>query len=99
MDKLLEVFEASLAEYKASVGKTDNLVGTGQIIVAEMRKQRDQIVTLGRLLADFYAAQNNGPAEARPAAEAVLRLNDFRRERTPHFNSDLATTTPTSPST
>lgn len=55
MDKILELFEKSLAEYHASIGKKDNLVGTGEIIAQEMRKQREQIVTLGRLLADFYA--------------------------------------------
>jgi hypothetical protein len=55
MDKLLEIFEKSLAEYQAKIGKKDNLVGSGEIVLAEFRKQRDQIVTLGRLLADFYA--------------------------------------------
>lgn len=83
MDQLLELFEKSLAEHEASIGKKDNLIGCGEIILKQFREQRDQIITLGRLLADFYALKNNGPAEARPAAEAVLRLNDYRRERTP----------------
>lgn len=82
MDKILELFEKSLSEYQTSIGKKDNLVGCGEIIAQEMRKQRDQIITLGRLLADLYALKNNDLAEARPSAEAVLRLNDFRRERT-----------------
>lgn len=55
MDKLLEMFEKALAEYQASIDKKDTLVGTGEIIVLEFRKQRDQIVTLSRLLSDFYA--------------------------------------------
>lgn len=54
MDKLIEIFEKSLAAYQEQVGKKDNLVGSGEIIAAEFKKQRDSIVTLGRLLAESY---------------------------------------------
>jgi hypothetical protein len=54
MDKLIEIFEKSLAAHQELVGKKDDLVGTGEIIVAEFKKQRDSIVTLGRLLAESY---------------------------------------------
>jgi len=63
MDKIIEVFEKSLAAYQEQVGKVDNLVGTGQILVTEFKKQREQIVTLGRLLADFYAKNPEIQAE------------------------------------
>lgn len=57
MDNLLELFEKSLAEYQGSIGKKDNLVGCGEIIVKEFRKMRENNVTLGQLLADFYAQE------------------------------------------
>ncbi|MGM4906220.1 hypothetical protein AB8B21_05915 [Tardiphaga sp. 866_E4_N2_1] len=57
MDKIIDLFEKSLAEHEASIGKKDNLVGCGEIVVKEFRRQREQIITLGRLLADFYAGQ------------------------------------------
>jgi hypothetical protein len=74
MDKILELFEKSLAEYQSSIGKKDNLVGCGEIIAQEMRKQREQIVTLGRLLADFYAGQRPEPLDRLAGSPNVVPL-------------------------
>lgn len=80
MDQIIEGFEKALAEYAVSLGKKDNLVGFGEIVVAELKKQRQSVVTLGNLLADFYAAaENKDPAEAGSATGVVLRLNPRRR--------------------
>lgn len=57
MEKILELFEKALSEYHATAGKKDNLVGCGEILVLEFKKQRESIITLGQLLADFYAQE------------------------------------------
>jgi hypothetical protein len=81
MDKLIELFEKSLAEYQASIGKKDNLIGSGEIIIAEFKKQRDQIVTLGQLLSDFYAqARLDGTRVQNLTVSEVFNLQEFRRD-------------------
>lgn len=54
MDKIIGEFEKALAEYKAKVGKTDTLVGCGEIIVTDLRKQREAVVVLGNCLAEGF---------------------------------------------
>lgn len=66
MDELIKVSEKSLADYQATIGKKDNLVGTGEIILSEFKKQREQIITLGRLLADAYAEKKAAPSNVVP---------------------------------
>lgn len=55
MDQLIAEFEKALAAHKSEIGKTDNLIGLGEILAKELRKQREATATLGTLLADFYA--------------------------------------------
>lgn len=74
MESLIVEFEKALAEYKLSVGKEDNLTIFGGMLVKECRKNRDAVVTLGQLLADFYAtARNDGH-------QAVIVSPDERAE-------------------
>lgn len=63
MDQIIEGFEKALAEYHSKLGKKDNLVGFGEIVIAQLKKQRQSVVTLGNLLSDFYASrpQNDEP--------------------------------------
>lgn len=57
MDELLKMFEKALAEYQANLGKKDTLAATGEIMIQEFRKMRDNNVVLGQLLGDFYAQE------------------------------------------
>jgi len=58
MDELLRIFDRALSERLDELGKKDNLVGIGEILSAEFKKQREQIIVLGKLLADSYASDN-----------------------------------------
>lgn len=55
MDQLIAEFEKALAAHQEQICKKDTLVGLGEILVKELRKQNAAVITLGQLLADFYA--------------------------------------------
>lgn len=57
MEDILKIFEKALAEHHQALGKRDNLVAAGEMILQEFRKLREANVTLGLLLADFYAQE------------------------------------------
>lgn len=57
MDDILKIFEKALADHYVTAGKKDNLVASGEMILQEFRKLREANITLGQLLADFYAQE------------------------------------------
>ena len=78
MDKILELFEKALSEHQASIGKKDTLVGTGEILVKEFRKMRENNVTLGQLLADFYAIERQESRRATALTQSELMQRQYQ---------------------
>lgn len=79
MDKIIELFEKALSEYQATIGKKDNLVGSGEILLQEFKKNRDAVVTLGQLLGDFYAQDRGSGRRAQTLTHAEI----FERQTFP----------------
>jgi hypothetical protein len=64
MEQLIVEFEKALAAHQEQICKKDTLVGLGEILIKELRKQNSAVITLGQLLADLYAQAREVHARA-----------------------------------
>ena len=80
MDQLIAEFEKALAAHQEQICKKDTLVGLGEILVKELRKQNTAVITLGQLLGDFYAQARENHVHAYTLSTAeVLSLSQLRK--------------------